>query len=357
MMILSIIKIITALFISFITGIVITPFVTHYLYKHKMWKKRARNEALGGGETPIFNSLHKYKEVGTPRMGGIIIWASVLLTIFIIGLVAYIFPSPWTIKLNFLSQNQTWIPLFTLIAASLVGLVDDLLQIKGGGGYVAGGLSLSKRIALVLLIGFAGAWWFYFKLGTSSIVIPFYGDFDLGLLFIPFFMTVMLAIFSGGVIDGLDGLSGGIMASIFAAYAGIAFSQNQIDLAAFCAAIIGSILAFLWFNIPPARFYMSETGIIGLTVTLSVVAFLTKAVIVLPVIAFPLIATSASVIIQVASKKIRGKKVFLVAPIHHHFEAIGWPAYKVTMRFWILGIVFATIGMIISIAGNLAIIP
>ena len=308
---------------------------------------------MGGVETPIFNSLHKEREVGTPRMGGIIIWASVLITIIIIWLISLFFPGPVTEKLNFLSQNQTWIPLFTLITASFVGLIDDLLQVKGGGGYVAGGLSLKKRIVLVLLIGLVGACWFYFKLDTSAIVVPFYGEFNLGPLFIPFFMIVMLAIFSGGVIDGIDGLSGGIMASIFAAYTGIAFAQNQIDLAAFSAAIIGGILAFLWFNIPPARFYMTETGMLGLTATLSVVAFLTKAVVVLPIIAFPLIVTSASDIIQILSKKYRGKKVFLVAPLHHHFEAIGWPPYKVTMRFWILGIMFATVGMIISITGNL----
>ncbi|MBI3633060.1 MAG: hypothetical protein HY226_02095 [Candidatus Vogelbacteria bacterium] len=352
-MIINIVKIFIALAISFTVGIVITPAVTNYLYANKMWKKKPRNEALGGGETPIFNQLHKEREVNTPRMGGIIIWASVLFTILIVWLIALLFPSVSTVKLNFFSQNQTWLPLFTLVAASVVGLIDDFLQVKGGGGYTAGGLSLIKRILLVLLIGFIGAWWFYFKLGVSSIFIPLYGDFPLGLFFIPFFMLTMLAVFSGGVIDGIDGLSGGILASIFAAYAGIAFSQNQIDLAAFCATIVGGTLAFLWFNIPPARFYMGETGILGLTATLSVVAFLSNAVAVLPIIAFPLLAASLSDIIQLTSKKLRGKKVFLVAPIHHHFEAIGWPPYKVTMRFWILGIMCASIGMIVAILGNL----
>ncbi len=353
-MIIGIVKIFTALLISFTVGIFITPLLTSFLYKHKMWKKRVRNEALSGGETPIFNKLHKEKEIGTPRMGGVIIWASVLLTILIIWVVARINPGPVTLRLNFLSQNQTWLPLFTLVVASLVGLVDDILQVYDRGGYVAGGLALSKRIFIVLVIGLIGASWFYFKLGTSAISVPFYGDLDLGIIFIPFFMTVMLALFSGGVIDGLDGLSGGIMATIFTAYAGIAFSQNQIDLAAFCSTIVGGTLAFLWFNIPPARFYMSETGMLGLTVTLSVVAFLSNAVAVLPIIAFPLLITSASDIVQLLSKKLRnGKKVFLVAPIHHHFEALGWPSYKVTMRFWIIGIFCATVGMVVSIVGHL----
>ena len=178
------------------------------------------------------------------------------------------------------------------------------------------------------------------------------GEWYLGIFLIPFFMLVMLSLFASGVIDGIDGLSGGVMATIFAAYSGIAFFQNQIDLAAFCAAIVGGILAFLWFNIPPARFYMTETGILGLTTTLTVVAFLTGQVLVLPIIAFPLFVTVAANIIQVASKKWRnGKKVFLVAPIHHHFEALGWPSYKVTMRYWVISIIFAVIGMIIALIG------
>ena len=351
-MINSVVKVFISFFLTFSLGILITPFLTNYLYKNKMWKKKARNEALGGGETPIFNALHKEKETGTPRMGGIIIWASVLVTIFILSFLSDLFPSVATQKLNFLSQNQTWLPLFALVSASLIGLLDDILQVRGGGGYVAGGLALSKRILFVLTIGFIGAYWFYFKLGVSVIMIPFVGPFELGILFIPFFMLVTLAIFSGGVIDGIDGLAGGIMAVIFAAYGVIAFFQSQIDLATFCAAIVGGILAFLWFNIPPARFYMSETGMLGLTVTLSIIAFLTDSVVVLPIIAFPLIATSASVIIQYLSKKLRGgKKVFLVAPLHHHFEAIGWPACKVTMRYWVISIVFAVVGMIIAVMG------
>ncbi len=353
----SVVKIFTALAVSFTLGIMITPIVTNFLYKHKMWKTKARNEGLGGGATPLFNALHKEREVNTPRMGGIIIWVSVLLTVAFIWAIAQIFPNIATIKLNFLSREQVWLPLFTLIVASLIGLVDDYLQVRGGGSYVAGGLSLKKRVGLVLLIGLGCALWFYIKLGISTIGIPFVGNFDIGLLFIPLFMIVMLAVFSGGVIDGIDGLSGGIFAAIFSAYAGIAFSQGQFDLSALCATIVGGTLAFLWFNIPPARFYMGETGILGLTVCLSVVAFLTRQVLVLPIIAFPLLLASGSDIIQILSKKFRGKKVFLIAPIHHHFEALGWPPYKVTMRFWILSIIFATVGMVISIMGSYAIWP
>ncbi|MEK7531782.1 MAG: phospho-N-acetylmuramoyl-pentapeptide-transferase, partial [Patescibacteria group bacterium] len=126
---------------------------------------------------------------------------------------------------------------------------------------------------------------------------------------------------------------------------------------AFCAAIVGGLLAFLWFNIPPARFFMSETGIMGLTITLTVVAFMTdtlgggNGLIVLPIIALPLLIASGSSLIQVLSKRFRGKKIFLVAPIHHHFQALGWPGYKVTMRFWVVGVIFALLGLVLALAG------
>ena len=352
-MIIDVIKIFIPTATAFFIGIAITPFVSHYLYKHKMWKKKSGNlVGLGGGGTPIFNELHKERDTGTPRMGGIIIWASVLATIFFFWLLAQVSSSEFWKEMDFLSRGQTWLPLFTLIAASLVGLVDDLFQIKGKGDYLAGGLSLKVRISLVVLIALIGAWWFFVKLGVSGIMVPFYGELELGLLFIPLFVITMVALFSGGVIDGIDGLSGGVMTSIFSAYALIAFFQNQIDLAVFSAVIAGGTLAFLWFNIPPARFYMTETGILGLTATLTVVAFLTKAVVVLPIIALPLLIAPTSSLIQVLSKRFRhGKKVFLVAPIHHHFEALGWPSYKVTMRFWIISIIFAMIGVVIALIG------
>ena len=210
-------------------------------------------------------------------------------------------------------------------------------------------ISVLASVTLGTVLGLIGGYWFYFKLGMDSVSLPFIEEWQIGFWLVPLFVLVMVALFSSGVIDGLDGLSGGIMAIIFAAYTGIAYFQSQIDLAAFCAVVTGGILAFLWFNIPPARFYMSETGILGLTTTLTVVAFLTDSVFTLPIIALPLLITSLSVIIQLLSKKIRGRKVFLVAPLHHHFEAIGWPAYKVVMRYWVIGIICGLIGMILTL--------
>ncbi|MBI2610296.1 hypothetical protein HYW53_03995 [Candidatus Giovannonibacteria bacterium] len=335
---------------AFAIGVLVTPLLTHYLYKHQLWRKDARTHSPDGSATPIFHELHKEREVKVPRMGGILVWA-VPLAITILFWIISLLDGALFDKLNFLSRSQTWLPLFTLVAAALVGLADDLMQVSGRGKYIAGGMSFLGRVMLVILIAAVGAWWFYVKLDVSAVHVPFFGEYELGLLFPSFFVIVMLATFSGGVIDGLDGLAGGVMASIFAAYAGIAFFQNQIDLAAFSAVIAGAIGAFLWFNIPPARFYMGETGMLGLTAALTVIAFLTNAVLVLPIIALPLVLDAGSDIIQLFSKKFFGRKVFLVAPLHHHFEAKGWPAYKVVMRAWVLAAVSAIVGMVIALLG------
>ncbi len=340
--------------LSFFIGIAVAPFITEYLYRNKMWKKKAGKRGFDGQEAAIFNRLHEHKEVGTPKMGGVIIWLSAFLVTVLLWSIDQVFPNAITSKIDFFSRNQTWIPLVTLLIGGLVGLIDDILEVSGSGGYMSGGLSLKKRLIIVSTVAMAVALWFHFKLDVSSIGW-FGGDIHIGILFIPLFILVALAIYSGGVIDGIDGLAGGIFASIFAAYAGIAFYQQQINLASFCALVVGSILAFLWFNIPPARFYMSETGTMALTLTLAVVAFMTDSLgeghglIVLPIIALPLVLTTLSDIVQISSKKMRGRKVFLVAPLHHHFEALGWPAYKVTMRYWVIGVVFAIIGLIIGI--------
>lgn len=336
---------------AFFIGMALTPFLTDWLYRNKMWKKKSGKIAPDGRETPIFNELHKDKEVGTPRMGGVVIWGSTVLTALLFWLLSLVWPD--SSKFNFISRNQTWLPLFTLLVGSLVGLVDDWQQVKAETDSHKAGLPFSRRLFIVIILGLIGGYWFYFKLGMMAITIPFLGSLFIGPLIIPLFVLVMIALFSSGVIDGLDGLSGGVMAIIFASYTGIAFFQSQFDLAAFCGAVTGGLLAFLWFNIPPARFYMSETGILGLTTALTVVVFLTDSVATLPIIALPLVVTVLSVIIQLASKKFRhGKKVFKVAPLHHHFEAIGWPAYKVVMRYWVIGIIFAIIGLIITLIGN-----
>jgi len=347
----SVIKILGVSAIASMVAFLWAPLLIDFLYKHKLWKKKAGKKAISGEDAVVFNELHKERETKVPRMGGLLICLTTTGIIFFLYILSWLFPNTWLAQLNFLSRSQTWLPLFTLVAASLAGLLDDMLVVSSLGSYVGGGLSFKKRLLIVALLGLVGGWWFFTKLGFDVISIPLLGHFSLGIFYIPAFIVVMIACWSGGIIDGLDGLSGGVFASIFGAFAIIAFSQGKADLATFCAVITGTLFAFLWFNIPPARFYMSEVGTVGLTTTLAVVAFLTDSVFVLPIIAGLLVFEVASVIIQLLSKKIRKKKIFLSTPIHHHFEAIGWPAAKVTMRFWIIGIVLAIIGVVVRLLG------
>ena len=351
-MLYEIIRILIPATVAFTFGMAATPVLTHYLYKYKAWKKASGKIALDGTAAHVFNGLHKEHEVRAPRMGGIVVWGSTVFTVLGIAVLANLMPNAALLQLDFLSRSQTWIPLGALLVGSLVGLVDDLLVIRPGGG----GLLLRHRLLIVVALSGLAGWWFWAKLGVVSLSIPFAAPVYLGILIVPCFILLSLSLYASGVIDGIDGLSGGVFASIFASYTIIAFVQEQLDLAAFSAAIVGGLLAFLWFNIPPARFYMSDTGTMGLTLALAVVAFMTDSigggvgVAVLPVIGFLLVATVVSNIAQVVWKRLFGKKLLRVAPLHHHFEALGWPGYKVVMRYWVLSVVFAFVGVIIALA-------
>ncbi len=340
-----------------VISFLLAPVLIRILNRFKFWKKEARKKTITGETAEVFYSLHKEREISVPRGGGVLIWASVLIVIFLFFGLSRLSHPWWFKKLIFLTRSETWLPLFTLFTAAIVGLADDILQVTGKGKYVGGGMDFTRRLFIVILIGLIGGLWFYYKLEWNTIHIPLIFNFpegidvSLGIWIIPLFILVMVASWSGGVIDGLDGLSGGVFASIFGAFSIIAFSQGKADLATFCAAILGALFAFLWFNIPPARFYMGETGILALTSTMAVVSFLTDSVVVLPIIAGIMVIEVGSIILQLLSKKFLLKKIWLSTPIHHHFEARGWPAYQVTMRFWLISIIFAILGAAIRLGG------
>jgi phospho-N-acetylmuramoyl-pentapeptide-transferase len=345
-----IIKVLIPAIISFVVGILITPIITHYLYKHKVWKKQGGKIAMGGQVASEFNRLKGADEIKTPRMGGIVIWGSVAVTVLILALLDVLVPQSFWSEVFFLSRSQTWIPLATLFIGAAIGFLNDYYDV------VHGGNGLSLRVRLVIITGLAGAigWWFYSKLGVASIGIPFDGALYVGWGIIPFFIVLTIALYASGVIDGIDGLSGGVFTAIFLAYAGVAFTQEQYDIAAFSATIGGGILAFLWFNIPPARFWMTETGSMALTLSLAVVVLMTDelggghGIALLPIIGLPLVATVLSNVIQIMYRKATGRKFFRIAPLHHHFEAIGWSSAKVTMRYWIVSIMCALSGLVLA---------
>jgi len=340
----AVIKILSLTTLAFVLAILWTPALTHFLYKYRLGKSiRSSNEA------PIFSKLHE-KKSGTPTMGGLLIWMTVLFLALIFLLIKEFWPTSWLASFNFLTREATYLPMGALVASALVGLLDDWFNVTRQGGGKGGGLTMKHRLLIYTLIALFGAWWFYFKLDWDLVRVPFLGTFSLGWWFIPFFVFVIVATaFSVNEADGLDGLAGGIVLAAFSTYGVIAFMQGNYNLATFCGVIVGSLLAFLWFNVNPARFFMGDTGAMSLGVALGIVAVLTGYPLLLPVIGFLLLIESMSVIIQVLSKKIRKKKVFLSAPIHHHFEAKGWPEPKIVMRFWIIAGVTSVLGLIIAI--------
>jgi len=337
-----IIKILFLSTLAFIFTFALTPALTHFLYKYNLGKKIRDN-----GATPIFTKMHAHK-AGTPTMGGILIWATVLFFSLLFFYLPKIFSSDILDNLNFLSRSETLLPLGALVATALVGLFDDWLDVRGKGILGGGGLNIKHRLLIYTAIAIIGACWFYFKLNWTVLHIPFLNNFEIGWWYIPFFIFVIVATsFSVNETDGLDGLAGGALLSSFSAFGVIAFVMGRYDLAAFCGVIVGALLAFLWFNIMPARFYMGDTGAMSLGVTLGVIAMLTNYVVLLPIIGFLFVVEALSVIIQTCSKKFLGRKVFLSSPIHHHFEALGWQEAKIVMRFWVIGGVTAVIGLML----------
>lgn len=324
-------------FFGFALSMLITPIYTSVAYKQQWWK-RQRTEAWSGGKATVYAKLHAAKHKrNIPTMAGLIF----VLAIAIVTLTSN------------LSRGQTWLPLAGLLGAAVIGLADDFMNIRGLGGKVAG-MSARLKFSLYSAILLAGGWWFYAKLGVTSIYIPWVNQWHIGVFIIALFWLVVISTaISVNFSDGLDGLAGGLLTSSFLTYAIIAVVEGKLALAGFCLTVVGTLLSYTWFNIYPARFFMGDVGAFALGTALGIIALQTDTVYVLPIIGAVYVVETGSVIINRASRKLRhGKKVFQSSPIHHHFEAIGWPETKVTMRFWILGQVSAVIGLIVFLLGK-----
>jgi phospho-N-acetylmuramoyl-pentapeptide-transferase len=324
-------------FFGFAVAMLLTPLYTTAAFNGKWWKK-ARTTSITGERAVVYQKLHAAKhQRNIPTMAGIIFVLSTLIV---------------TVAGN-LSRSQTWLPLAAMAGAGAIGLFDDFINIRGIGGGIAGMRAKVKALLLVI-IALIGGWWFYDKLGIHAVHIPFFSDWHLGWLVIPLFVLVIFSTANAvNITDGLDGLAGGLAAMAFGAYAVIALIEKKYGLSGFCMTIVGALLSYTWFNIFPARFFMGDVGSFALGTALGVVAMLTDTVFLLPIIALVFVAEIGSVALQIISKKLRhGKKIFLSSPIHHHFEALGWPETKVTMRFWVIGQVMGIIGVVLFILGG-----
>lgn len=323
--------------LSFLTSMVLTPLYTTAAFSGKWWKQ-IRTHTATGEVAKVYHKLHAAKHArNVPTMAGVIFILSTVLV---------------TLAGN-LSRSQTWLPLAAMVGAGAIGLFDDIINIRGIGGNIAGMRAKVKSLLLVI-IALIGGWWFYSKLGVHTINVPFWTSLHIGWLIIPLFVLVIFSTANAvNITDGLDGLAGGLSVIAFGAYFFICLVEKKYGLAGFCMTVVGALLSYTWFNIYPARFFMGDVGSFALGTALGVVAMLTDTVLLLPVIGFVFVIETGSVALQILSKKLRnGKKIFISSPIHHHFEAIGWPETKVTMRFWIIGSVAGFLGVILYVLGG-----
>ena len=321
---------------AFLLAMLLTPLYTSLAYKYKFWKKQ-RTTSTTGEKLEVFTKLHadKFKRM-IPTMAGLI----GIITIFII-----------TMFFN-LDRAETYLPLAALVGGGIVGLLDDVINIRGQGTGVAG-LRSSLKFAMITVMALVLGWWFFKNIGVDAVHLPFIGDLTLGWLIVPLFAFAVVATSNAvNISDGLDGLAGGLLAISFGTFGVIALLQNQVILAGFCFTVVGALLSYLWFNIFPARFFMGDVGSFAFGTSLGVVAMMTNTLFLLPLIGIIFVVEAGSSWIQILSKRLLHRKVFISAPIHHHLEATGWPETKVTMRFWIIGAVAGILGVLLAIAGG-----
>jgi phospho-N-acetylmuramoyl-pentapeptide-transferase len=321
---------------SFVLAMALTPVYTYVAYRYRFWK-RQRTTSVTGENLEVFTKLHanKFKR-SIPTMAGAI-------AVFAITSI--------TLAFN-LDRSQTWLPLAALVGGGAVGLLDDIINLRSNGHGVAG-LRSSFKFLMIIAIGSVLGWFFYQKLGFTAVYVPFYGSVDIGWFIVPLFAFVVTATGNAvNISDGLDGLAGGLAAASYAAFGVIALLQGQFLLAGFCFTVIGALLSYLWFNIHPARFFMGDVGSFAYGVSLGVVAMLTNSLLLLPIIGALFVVEAGSSLLQIASKRLLGRKIFISAPIHHHLEAKGWPETKVTMRFWVIAMVCAYVGVLIAVSGG-----
>ncbi|MBS9784412.1 phospho-N-acetylmuramoyl-pentapeptide-transferase [Candidatus Gracilibacteria bacterium] len=345
--------ILSALLVSFLLTLVIMPYGIRLFIKWGLGKN-IRSEGLVG-KAKEFEKLHSKKK-GTPNMGGaLMIFTVILVVLLSIGtqiLSKYTFE-----KYGFGFQNSLWnrketyLVIFTLVTVGIIGFVDDYLNVKEIGR--TKGLSARVKMICLILFSLMGAYWFYVKLGYSSVNLPFFGDIQISIFYVFLFVLVVIsAANSVNLTDGLDGLAGGLLLFQYLAYGGITYMQGTYILSAFCMIIAGTLMAFLWFNIHPAQIFMGDVGSLSLGATLAIIALMTDTLLAFIIMSSVFIAETISVMMQTTSKKMRnGKKIFRIAPFHHHLEAIGWQEETIVMRLWILGIVSAIVGIIVAIMG------
>jgi len=282
---------------------------------------------------------HKNK-LGTPTMGGLMIIAPVLLLTVLLN-------AATLLGFDILGQSML-VPLCVLVSFGLLGMVDDWEGIRGSRRGL--GMRARSKFLVQLALGIAAAFALKYIIDVPEMFWPGYPEaFDLGNWYIPI-ATLIIVGFSNAInfTDGLDGLAGLISATAFATYGGIALLQGQFFLSRFCFTIVGALFGFLWFNVHPAELFMGDTGSLAIGATLATFALMTGQWLVLPIIAIIPVSEIISVVLQIIYFKItKGKRLFRMSPIHHHFELLGWSETQIVQRFWLVGLMAAMLGVAI----------
>lgn len=286
-------------------------------------------------------SSHQVK-TGTPTMGGLMFIIPVI--VINVGLNVA----------NLLGRNlvgrSILVPMATLMAFGALGVLDDLSGLnKDQNGH---GLKPRFKLLWQVLFAFLTALALHFGLDLRSVAIPGIAEkIDIGLFYIPVAVFIIVATSNAvNLTDGLDGLAGSVAAVAFVAYGVIAYLQGQIYLVTFCFTVVGTVMAFLWYNAYPAELFMGDTGSLALGATLGVVALMTGQWVLLPLVGLMFVAEAVSVMVQVAYFRLSGgKRLFRMAPLHHHFELLGWSETHVTQRFWLVGIMAAMLGIALAL--------
>lgn len=329
---------------TFLVGFLITPWYIQLLQYAKLGKQIRENATIG--KAFEFMKLHS-KKAGTPTMG----WAVILGTVFFMVIISIILQKTGFTNNSLLNQKETYLSIFTLGAVGLLGGIDDWMNIRGIGK--TKGLSAKFKMTWLTLFAWVGAWWFYDKLEWSEVLLtlPYFPGIEMGVLFIPLFMFIIIwAANSVNFTDGLDGLAGWLLLFTYGVYGYITYDQWLFLLATLCVSICWALVAFLWFNIKPAKFFMGDVGSLALGANLWLMAMLTNTLAILVIVGLIFILETLSVIIQLTSKKLRnGKKVFKIAPFHHHLEACWWSEETVVFRLWLVGMILSVVGVIFYI--------
>ncbi len=338
------------LFVTFCAFIInfflIVPYI-NLLYKLKLQRRDQQTKDAFNKPTPIFDKLHNHKQ-GTPVGGGILIILTTVILYAIFLVVFLVMRKPFLANYPALG-SEIKIILFTFIGFAVLGLYDDLSKMFKWQKTNFFGLRLRHKLILELILAAVAAYWLFIELKIDIMYIPFLGVYKLGLWYIPLAVFIIVA-FSNAVniTDGLDGLASGVLLFALSAFWAIARSIIDMPTALFIAVWLGGLVAFLYFNIFPARIMLGDTGALSFGATFAVIGLVLGKAFVLPIIGGIFVIEILTSLIQLLSKKFRKKKVFSVAPLHLYLQHRGWEEPKVVMRLWLTGILFAVLGLMIA---------